>query len=85
MTMPYRLCTLDVTPTNEINDEWSSSDVLDLGDEPTVHEVCEALKGCERMALDYPEATIVLVEDGGDYLVCDKKTGRKGYRLRKEA
>lgn len=79
----YRVCTLDVTADNEINDAHSTSDVVELSESPTVSEVCKALKGCERMASDWPEKNVQLEEDGDDYFVCDKR-GKKVYQLRYE-
>lgn len=81
--MNYRLCTLDVTPDNEINDAWKTGTVLELPETPTVSEVCTALKENERMAPDWNESTVRLEEDGDDYLVCHKD-GRKSYLLRRE-
>jgi len=78
----YRLCTLDVTPDNEINDAYATDTLLNLPDEPTVDEVCRCLKTVGRMAPDWPTNKVQLVEDGDDYLVCDAR-GHKSYLLRR--
>jgi hypothetical protein len=84
----YRLCTLDVTEDNEINDAWRTTDTLQLPDEPTIPQVCEQLKALGRMASNWNEKYVRLEEDGDDYFVCHDYTGKykgkKVYLLRKE-
>lgn len=80
-SMLYRLHTLDVDPNNEINDEWSTSDLVWLPDHnPTIDDLRRELVNLERMAEDWPADDIKMEEDGDDILVCHKD-GRKGYKL----
>lgn len=78
--MLYRLHTLDVDANNEINDEWTTSDILTLPENYTTDDVAKALIGLERMAEDWPRADVRLEDDGDEILVCNKE-GRKVYKL----
>jgi antitoxin (DNA-binding transcriptional repressor) of toxin-antitoxin stability system len=78
--MLYRLHTLDVDNNNEINDEWTTGDILTLPDDYTTDDVAKALIGLERMAEDWPRDDVRLEDDGDEILVCNKE-GRKVYKL----
>ena len=81
--MNYRVCTLD-SPDNDDNDCWATNDILELSEQPSVDEVCKALKACGRMGKHWKHSTITLMEDGDNYYVCHRKDGKKGYLLRRE-
>ena len=79
--MQYLLISLDLDENEEINDARSTGVLLDLPENPSIQEVCEGLKGVDRMASDWPEKKVGAEwEDNGDVYVLNEK-GRKVYQL----
>ncbi len=81
-TNRYQVCTLDVDDSNEVNDVRATSDHITLPESFTYGEVRKELIAVERMSSTNREP-IKVVEDGDDYYVCNGKTNKKVYLLRK--
>jgi hypothetical protein len=80
----FRICTIDADENNEVNDEHSTSHVVDLPEEPSRDEVCAALKECGMLSADWPNENVILMDDTDtDFFVCNDE-GRKKLRLRLE-
>lgn len=77
--MIYQINTLDVLD-DEINDEHETNDAIELPENPSVQNLCKALRNCKRMNPNHRSKYVSMQEDGEDYIVSYK--GKKRLRLR---
>jgi hypothetical protein len=76
--MLYNVHTLDII-NDEINDEHSTNDNVELPENPSVQDVCRELRKCDRMKPGHKSRLVTLEEDGDNYIVSYK--GQKRLKL----